>query len=73
LHHGNHPVLRFNASCASLVRKNDLIMFKKPDREKESSRMDGISATVDALTRAILFEHQPKYRKSIFDSGTVVL
>jgi hypothetical protein len=55
------------------VRKNDLIMFKKPDREKESSRMDGISATVDALTRAILFEHQPKYRKSIFDSGTVVL
>lgn len=73
LHHGNHPVLRWNASCASLVRKNDLIMFKKPDRERESSRIDGLSATVDGLCRAILFENQPKYRQSIFDNGPVIV
>lgn len=73
LHHGNHPVLRWNASCASLTRKNDLIMFRKPDREKESSRIDGLSATVDAICRAIVFENQPKYHRSIFDNGPVIV
>ncbi len=53
LHHGGHPVLRWNASCLSTKETNDNLMFAKPERSKNSSRIDGISATVNALTRAI--------------------
>jgi phage terminase large subunit-like protein len=73
LHHGAHPILRFNASCVSAAYKNDNVMFTKPDREKSSSRIDGISAMGNAMSRAILFEGKPQYRKSIFDNGPVVL
>lgn len=56
LRHGGHPVLRHHASCASTKELNDNLMFKKPERAKGSSRIDGISATVDALARAIISE-----------------
>jgi phage terminase large subunit-like protein len=51
--HGAHPVLRWNASCVSGKEANDNLMFAKPERSKDSARIDGISATVNALTRAI--------------------
>ncbi len=73
LHHGGNPVLRWNASCVSAAWKNDNLMFEKPDREKSSSRIDGIAAMVDAMTRAILFEGKAQFRKSIFDNGPVVI
>ena len=53
-HHGGHPVLRWNASCVSTKENNDNLMFSKPERSKNSSRIDGISATVNALARAIV-------------------
>jgi phage terminase large subunit-like protein len=53
LHHGGHPVLRWNASCVTAKENNDNLMFTKPERSKSSSRIDGIAATVNALTRAI--------------------
>ena len=53
-YHGGHPVLKWNASCVSSVSKNDNLMFKKPEREKSSSRIDGISAATNALVRAML-------------------
>jgi len=56
LHHGGHPVLRWNAGCVSSNEKNDCLMFEKPERAKSSSRIDGISATVNGLARAILSE-----------------
>lgn len=56
LHHGNHPVLRWNASCATAKEANDNMMFEKPERTKNSSRIDGISATVNALCQAIAAE-----------------
>ncbi len=57
LHHANHPVLRWNASCACLVHdRKDNIMFSKPEREKSSRRIDGIAATVNALCRAMVAE-----------------
>jgi phage terminase large subunit-like protein len=52
LHHGGHPVLRWNASCCATTERNDNLMFAKPERSKNSSRIDGISATVNALYRA---------------------
>lgn len=54
LHHGGHPVLRWNASCACTTTDGrDNIMFSKPDREKESSRIDGMSAIVNAMRQAM--------------------
>ena len=54
LHHGGRPVLRWNASCVSTKESNDNLMFTKPERSKSSSRIDGIAATVTALSRAIV-------------------
>jgi phage terminase large subunit-like protein len=56
LYHGGHPVLRWNASCLNARWYNDNLMFTKPDREKSSSRIDGISATVNAMHRALVAE-----------------
>ncbi len=60
LHHGGHPVLRLNASCLCTEAKNDLVKPKKPDREKETARIDGISATVTALARALVVPVEAK-------------
>jgi phage terminase large subunit-like protein len=54
LHHGGHPVLRWNASCVTVKEHNDNLMFSKPERSKSSSRIDGIAAMVNALARAIV-------------------
>ncbi|MGC9999878.1 MAG: terminase TerL endonuclease subunit [Bryobacteraceae bacterium] len=56
LHHGGHPVLRWNASCLATVERNDNLMFAKPEREKSTSRIDGISAITNAMARAMLGE-----------------
>jgi phage terminase large subunit-like protein len=61
LQHGGHPVLRWNASCVSSKENNDNLMFTKPERAKDTSRIDGISATVNALSRAILAEGDSVY------------
>jgi phage terminase large subunit-like protein len=55
-HHGGHPVLRWNASCVTTKEHNDNLIFAKPERSKNSSRIDGISASVNALFRAIIDE-----------------
>lgn len=54
LGHGSHPVLRWNASCVMTKEQNDNIMFSKPERSRSSARIDGISATVNALARAMV-------------------
>jgi phage terminase large subunit-like protein len=57
--HGGHPVLRWNASCVSTKWRNDLMCFTKPERHTSTSRIDGISATVDALQPAIAEQANP--------------
>jgi phage terminase large subunit-like protein len=61
LRHGGHPVLRWNASCLSSKEHNDNLMFEKPERQKNSSRIDGIAAAVNALTRAMIEETPSEY------------
>ena len=57
LHHGNHPVLRWHAgSAATITDGRDNIMFSKPDREKSTSRIDGMAAIANAMSRAIVAE-----------------
>jgi phage terminase large subunit-like protein len=65
LHHGGHPVLRWNATCVMANEKNDNLMFTKPERSKNSSRIDGIAATVNALARALIAA--PK-QESVYES-----
>lgn len=55
--HGNHPVLNWNARCLTLAHnRNDEVMPDKPDRLRMSKRIDGISAIVTALNRALVAE-----------------
>lgn len=55
LHHGGHPVLAHHASCLAVKPDdNDLIRPVKPNREKESSRIDLIAAGLNASSRAIV-------------------
>jgi len=56
LHHGGHPVLRWNASCLATVARNDNLMFAKPERETSTSRSDGMSAIANAMAHAMLGE-----------------
>lgn len=54
LHHGSHPVLRWHAGCATTITDGrDNIMFHKPDREKNTARVDGMAAIADALHSAL--------------------
>ncbi len=56
-HHGGHPVYRWNAGCASTVSDGkDNIMFVKPNRAASANRIDGMSATANAMARAIAAE-----------------
>lgn len=55
--HGNNPVLNWCASCLTLLSDNkDNVQPKKPERAKSSKRIDCISATITALSRAIAHE-----------------
>lgn len=55
MHHGAHPMLRWQAGCcATITDGRDNIMFSKPDREKSTARIDGPAAIVNAMFRAML-------------------
>ena len=61
LRHGGHPILRWNASCLSSKEHNDNLIFTKPERQKDSARIDGIAAAVNALSRAMIEETTSEY------------
>jgi phage terminase large subunit-like protein len=66
IHHGNHPVLKWHASCCALLPDNrDNVMFAKPDRSKTTKRIDGIAAMTDALIGAIEGEGE-KYTQPMY-------
>lgn len=62
IRHGGHPILRWNASCLATKQANDAIMFVKPERDKSTARIDGISASVNALVKAMIVDEssEPK-------------
>jgi len=63
LHHGDHPVLRWNAGCTATADDGrDNVMFTKPDRAKSTNRIDGIAALTNAMVRAMVWK--PKYASS---------
>lgn len=54
LMHGGHPVLRWNASNVSV--QTDAAANIKPDKERSTEKIDGISALVNALARGMVME-----------------
>lgn len=59
IHHGGHPVLRWQAGCAATdTDKRDNVMFTKPDRMKSTSRIDGIAALANAMSRIIVDQNK---------------
>lgn len=56
LEHGGHPVLRWMAS--NVAAERDSADNIKPDKEASAEKIDGISATLDGLARALV--HQPQ-------------
>jgi phage terminase large subunit-like protein len=54
IRHGNNPVFNWNARCLRLQGDHkDNVQPSKPERSKSSKRIDGISATVTAMARAL--------------------
>ena len=57
IRHGNNPVLNWMASCLQLqYDRKDNCQPSKPERGKSAKRIDGIAATVTALSRALVFQ-----------------
>lgn len=55
IRHGNHPVLNWHARCLALKNDGkDNVQPSKPKRQMSAKRVDGISATVTALSRALI-------------------
>ena len=63
IRHGNHPVMNWMASCLQLQYDHkDNCQPSKPERGKSAKRIDGIAATVTALTRALVAKPPAKPR-----------
>ncbi len=69
LHHGGHPVLRWNASNATV--RHDPAGNLKPDKSKSTERIDGVVALVMAIGRAMV--HPREWRSVYEDRGLLVL
>lgn len=55
IRHGNNPVFNWMASCLQLQYDHkDNCQPTKPERGKSAKRIDGIAATVTAVTRALV-------------------
>ncbi len=60
IRHGNNPVLNWMASCLQLQYDHkDNCQPTKPERGQSAKRIDGIAATVTALTRALVASPKP--------------
>lgn len=60
IRHGNNPVFNWMASCLQLQYDHrDNCVPSKPERMKSAKRIDGLAATVTALSRAMVAEPQP--------------
>lgn len=57
LWHGGHPVLRWNAS--NLAVRTDPAGNLKPDKEKSTDRIDGISALCNAIACSLVAKPEP--------------
>lgn len=66
LHHDGNPVLRWMASNTAAETRGGLI---KPSKDKSTEKIDGIAATVMALSRAI---ESPPPKVSVYETRRVL-
>jgi phage terminase large subunit-like protein len=68
LHHGGHPIMRWQASSVTTATDGkDNLMFVKPDRTKTTARVDGFSALANAMNRVIAAgKSKPAYQAIFF-------
>ena len=65
LRHNGNDVLTWMANCFAVKSDPaDNVKPSKPDRRKNSKRIDGIVASIDALARTMV---TPEYKKSVYD------
>jgi phage terminase large subunit-like protein len=70
LRHGGHPVLRWMADCMTVKQDtNGNVRPVKPNRLKNSKRIDGIVASVMAMSRAMA--GGGRERQSIYDQREI--
>lgn len=70
IRHGNHPVLNWMASCFQLRHdQKDLCQPSKPEREKNSKRIDGMQAIVTGLAAAL----EPERESAWSDPSQIVI
>lgn len=56
LRHADHPILKWNADCATIQTDGrDNVILCKPDRQRNSKRIDGMAALAIAMSRAITY------------------
>jgi phage terminase large subunit-like protein len=65
--HGNNPVLRWNASNVTI--RTDPSGAIKPDKERSTEKIDGITALINAIARMIRDED---YR-SIYETRGILM
>jgi phage terminase large subunit-like protein len=71
IHHGGHPVLRWNMSNVAVQR--DAAGNMKPDKSKSSEKIDGVVALVMALGRAMVQPPEESTRSVYEKRGVLVL
>lgn len=71
LQHGGNPVLRWMAS--NLAVATDAAGNMKPDKEHSHEKIDGISATCNALSRAISVERKKRSKYATRELTTIHL
>ncbi len=67
--HGGNPVLKWMAG--NTVAKIGATGLMKPDKEKSREKIDGISALLDALGRAMLFNNGARTASDIYESRDI--
>lgn len=69
VHHGANPVLRSNLEAVAVKHKRDEADNIKPDKDKSTSRIDGIVALIMALACANEMPEQPDKESSYIVVG----
>lgn len=71
IHHGGHPVLRWNVDCVEIATdQNDNIKPVKPKRQTSRKRIDGVASGINALAMHLLRDDAPsRYEDADLEVG----
>jgi len=71
--HEGHPIMRFCVDSAAVQTTSyDLLKLVKPDRLKAAKRIDGVSALLTAMARAVVGEQQI-VKPSVYETRELIV